>query len=108
MHSTVRGKASPDRFDEIFARPYRLCQFNLQNFPCLLFHGSTMLRRSDLQLALGALRQLTDGDAGHAINDITAINDCTSCVSSALFEVNFGVAVRIRIGCEDFTTSDTK
>ena len=37
-----------------------------------------MLRRPDLQLPLGALRQLTDGDAGHAINDITAINDCTS------------------------------
>jgi hypothetical protein len=36
-----------------------------------------MLRRADFQLALGALRQLTNGNAGHAINDITAINDCT-------------------------------
>jgi hypothetical protein len=35
-----------------------------------------MLRSPDLQLALGALRQLTDGNASHAINDSIAINDC--------------------------------
>jgi hypothetical protein len=36
-----------------------------------------MLGGADAELALGALRQLADGDAGHDINDIIAINDCT-------------------------------
>lgn len=43
-----------------------------------------MLRGANLQLALGAFGQLTDGDAGHAINDITAINDCTAMIFYAL------------------------
>jgi hypothetical protein len=35
-----------------------------------------MLRGTDAELVLGGLGQLADSDTSHAINDITAINDC--------------------------------
>ena len=35
-----------------------------------------MLRRTNPELAFGAFFQLTNGNAGHAINDIIAIIDC--------------------------------
>jgi len=53
-------------------------QFGPQDFPCLLLHGPPILRGANTKLALGTFGKLTNGDAGHAINDITAINDCKS------------------------------
>lgn len=70
-------------FYKLRTRSYRFVsvrsvQFDSQNFARLLLHGPAMLGGTDPQLALGALGQLTDGNAGHAINDITAINDCNA------------------------------
>ena len=39
-----------------------------------------MLRGADAKLALGSFGKLTDGDAGHDINDSIAIIDCTTIV----------------------------
>jgi hypothetical protein len=42
-----------------------------------------MLGRADAELALGSFRQLANGNAGHAINDSIAINDCKLLVADA-------------------------
>jgi hypothetical protein len=39
-----------------------------------------MLRRTDAKLSLGGFGKLTDGDAGHDINDSIAIIDGTTIV----------------------------
>ena len=45
-----------------------------KNVPCFLLHRMAAGRRADLEFALGFLGQLTNRNACHAINDITAIN----------------------------------
>src|SRR6185312_4094606 len=61
-----------------------LAQFILEDLARLLLHGSAILRSAHSELALGGFGQLTDGDTGHAINDITAINDCTAKITQLL------------------------
>jgi hypothetical protein len=55
-----------------------LAERTLQNLARFLLHGSAMHGRTDFELPLGGLFQLSDGNARHAINDIIAIIDCTS------------------------------
>ena len=70
-----------DGLDQIRATLDWLIELNFQYLARLLLHGVAMLGGADAQLALGSFGQLPDGNASHAINDITAINDCKRCRS---------------------------
>jgi hypothetical protein len=74
--SSQRSKSSPDRFDKIGASSGTLAERTPQNLPRFLLHGTSMHRRAHLELSLGRLFQISDGNACHAINDITAIINC--------------------------------
>lgn len=55
-----------------------LIQSGLQYFARFLLHRAPVLGGADAELALGGFRKLTNGDAGHAINDSSAIIDGTT------------------------------
>lgn len=53
-----------------------LLERSFQNLPSLVFHRPAIKRGADLELPFCRLFQVSNRNAGHAINDIIAINDC--------------------------------
>jgi hypothetical protein len=93
VYSAQRFKDVTDRLYQVFAGLGSLAKFAFEDFPRFLLHRSPVLSRTNPQLAFGVFRQLANCYAGHAINDITAINDCTSAVALKPRRfIRFGVA----------------
>src|SRR5258708_13875142 len=76
FHSAKRLKYLTNRLIKVFAGRGVFTQFILQDFPRLLLHGTPVLRGTNSELSLGSFWKLTDGYAGHNINDSIAIIDC--------------------------------
>lgn len=69
-----------DRHCEVFRRPVRLLKGVIEDRARFLLHGAAIASGAEAEAALGVFGQFADGDAGHAINDSTAIIDCKELV----------------------------
>jgi hypothetical protein len=74
LHGAEGGEPAPDGLADIDGRLFLPVQLRFQNLTGLLFHGAAVAGGAQAKLTLGALLELADGDAGHAINDCI---DCT-------------------------------
>src|SRR5947199_2946871 len=69
FYSTKGGKYLTNRLTKVLHGLLRFAQLAFQNLSCFLLHGTSVLGGANAELALRGLRQLTDCNAGHAIND---------------------------------------